>query len=86
MIFIFYILQIQCVQNSVLKYLINDLIWEHGEQIHNKEMICRTRQELHPKPKFLVKGLLYIGNISDFFDLCLHRVTLLETPPFVTSL
>ena len=77
MIFFFYILQIQCVQISILKYLINNLIWEHGGQIHNKEMASRTRPRITPKAKFLVTDEAYpfatfIGNISDFFYLCLH--------------
>ena len=88
MISFFYILQIQCVQNSVLKYLINDLIWEHGEQIHNKHGLRTPSEEIAftARPKIQSQSQIFRygrsifclphwPKFSDFFDFCLHWVS-----------
>ena len=44
----------------------------HKGQMHDKDIACRTNQELYPNPKSLVAAEAYLSaklgpNISDFF-------------------
>ena len=48
-----------------------------------RKWLAKHSRELHPKPKFLVTAEAYLyatfgPKISDFFDLCLHWVSLVR--------
>jgi hypothetical protein len=57
--------------------------FSHGRQMI-KKWSAEHDQELHPKAKFLVTAKAYLSapfvpNISNFFDLCLHWVSVIKT-------
>ena len=51
--------------------------------MHDKKMSYRTRSKITLQPKFLVMSEAYLSasfgpNISDFFDLCLHWLSIVR--------